>query len=108
VPFGVGEIVECRADVLETDVSGDHRRHVDLAFGDGAQGIGELVRVVCENKLNVDLLGDREERMHGVGLHAHSDDDQPGPVPGSAHHVVDDARDPDRLEYHRGSDAVEG
>src|ERR1700730_16451864 len=67
VPFWVGEIVERRADVLEADVAGDHRGDIDVAFGDRLQRLAELVRVVGENELNVDLLGDPEERVHGVG-----------------------------------------
>src|SRR2546421_7425637 len=66
VPFRVGEIVERRADVLEADVAGDHRSDIDVAFGDRPQRLAKLVRVVGENELNVDLLGDREERVHGV------------------------------------------
>src|ERR1700761_5817790 len=37
VPFGVGEIVERRADVLKTHIAGDHRGHIDVAFGDRPQ-----------------------------------------------------------------------
>src|ERR1700722_625198 len=33
VPFGVGETVERRADVLQADVAGDHRGDIDVAFG---------------------------------------------------------------------------
>src|SRR5271170_2237999 len=107
VPFGVGEIIEGCPDVLETDVAGNHRGDLDIAFGDRAQRIGEFVRVIGENELDVDLLGDGEERMQGVGLHAHADNDQPGAMPGSTHHVVDDAGHPDRLEYHSGRNGVE-
>src|SRR6204780_5794710 len=85
VPFGVGEIVERRADVLEADVAGDHRGDIDVAFGDRPQRLTKLVRVVRETELNVDLLGDREERVHGVGLHADADDDQSGGGAGAGH-----------------------
>src|SRR5260370_33779910 len=66
VPFGVGDIVECRADVLEADITGDHRGDIDVALGDRPQRLAKLVRVVGENELNVDLLGNPEERVHGV------------------------------------------
>src|ERR1700733_2076364 len=107
VPVGVGEIVERRADVLEADVAGDHRSDIDVAFGDRPQRLAKLVRVVGENELNVDLLGDPEERVHGVGLHADADDDQPRAAPGTAHHVVDDAAHADGVEDHHRADAVE-
>src|SRR3984957_17654567 len=107
VLFGVGEIVERRADVLEADVAGNHRGDIDVALGDRPQRLAKLVGVVCENELNVDLLGDREERVHGVGLHADADDDQPRAVPGTAHQVVDDAGAAAGVEDHHRVNAVE-
>src|ERR1700742_293412 len=107
VPFGVGEIVEGRADVLEADVTGDYRADVDVSLGDRPQRLAKLVRVVCENELNVDLPGDPEERVHGVGLHADADDDQPGAVPGTPHHIIDDAGYADGVEDHHRVHTVE-
>src|ERR1700742_3412716 len=68
VPFGVGEIVEGRADVLAADVTGDYRADIDVSLGDRPQRLAKLVRVACENELNVDLLGAPEERAPGAGL----------------------------------------
>lgn len=45
VPLGVGEVVERRADPIEADLAGDQRVDVDLALGQGAQRIAELVGV---------------------------------------------------------------
>ena len=78
VLFGVGQIDEGLSDVFESDAAGDHRAHIDVAVGDRAQRIAEFLWVVGEYELDADLLGDREERVHGVGLHAHADHDQPG------------------------------
>jgi hypothetical protein len=44
VPFGIGEVVECRAHCVQADLSGDHRGGVDLALGQRAQRRGELIR----------------------------------------------------------------
>ena len=40
--------------------------------------------------------------MHGVGLHADADDDQPRAVSGPAQHVVDDAGHADRSKTTAG------
>src|SRR6202000_1961219 len=68
VPFGVGEIIDVSpiitGDVGLEDVTGDYRADIDVSLGDRPQRLAKLVRVVRENELHVDLLGDPEERVH--------------------------------------------
>ena len=105
--FGVGQVVESRVHPVQADLTGDHRGDVDFAFRNGSQRGGELRRVIGEHELHVDLLGDGEERVHGVGLHADPGDHDPAADRCPAQHVVDDALHADGLEYHRGSRGVE-
>ncbi len=68
---------------------------------------GELARVVTEDELDVDLFGDRVERVHGVGLHADAGHHQPDARRCPTQYVVDDPGRADRLEHHRRLALVE-
>ena len=66
--------VERLGDAVDGDRAGDQRAQVDLALGDRAQRLGELVGLVAEGELDVELSPDADHRVDLVGLHAHADD----------------------------------